>query len=57
MSTNTLDHPPAPIAAPTEVEFDNHAQKGWEFFTKFLLGNVVATILALLFVGILTVWS
>jgi len=57
MSTNTLDHAPSQSAAPTEVEFDTHAKKGWEFFTKFLLGNVVVTILALLFVGILTVWS
>jgi hypothetical protein len=41
---------------PEIQEFDNHAMKGWEFFTKFLLSNVIVTILALVFVGLLTVW-
>jgi hypothetical protein len=43
--------------SPAEVAFDKQAQKGWEFFTKFLFSNVVVTILALLVVGLLTVWS
>jgi len=41
---------------PPEQDFDNASKKGWEFFTKFLLGNVVFTIAALLIVGLLTVW-
>ena len=42
---------------PPAEEFDNASQKGWEFFTKFLLGNVLVTVAVLLFVGLLTVWS
>jgi hypothetical protein len=56
MSQDTLEHPPS-TTAPTEVEFDSHAKKGWELFTKFLMGNVVFIILGLVFVAILTVWS
>jgi len=56
MNQNTLNHQPHP-APPAEVAFDAHAKQGWERFTKFLMGNVVATILALVFVAILTVWS
>jgi hypothetical protein len=37
-------------------EFNNTAQKGWNGFTKFLLGNVVVIVVTLLFVGALTVW-
>jgi hypothetical protein len=44
--------------APTRItEMDQTSQKGWEFFTKFLLANVVVTIVVLLVVGLLTVWS
>ncbi len=42
---------------PPDEEFDNVSQKGWEFFTKFLLGNIVVTVAALVVVGLLTVWS
>ena len=38
-------------------EFDTASQKGWEFFTKFLMANVIVTIVALLVIGLLTVWS
>jgi hypothetical protein len=39
------------------AEFDAESQKGWQFFTKFLLGNVVMAAAALVFVALLTVWS
>ncbi len=39
------------------AEFDTNAQKGWQFFTKFLVANVVVTVAALVFVALLTVWS
>jgi len=43
---------------PAELaQFDRVAKTGWEFFTKFLLWNVIACILTLLFIGFLTVWS
>jgi hypothetical protein len=42
---------------PAAEEFDTASKKGWEFFTKFLFGNVVVTVVALLIVGLLTVWS
>jgi hypothetical protein len=38
-------------------EFDKASQAGWKWFTKFLLINVIICALALLFVGVLTVWS
>jgi len=56
MSQDTLEHPPL-TTTPAEAAFDHHAKKGWELFTKFLVGNVVFIILGLLFVGVLTVWS
>jgi hypothetical protein len=44
--------------APTPMnEMDQNSKQGWEFFTKFLLINVVVTIVVLLAVGLLTVWS
>lgn len=46
-NTNTL---------PPEMDFDTVSKKGWEGFTKFLTFNTVATALALLFIGALTVW-
>jgi hypothetical protein len=39
-----------------EADFDNASKKGWEFFTKFLLTNVIVTAAALIFIGFLTVW-
>lgn len=39
------------------VDFDVPARKGWEFFTKFLLWNIISCIAILLFIGVLTVWS
>jgi hypothetical protein len=44
-------------ALPADEEFDTVSKKGWEFFTKFLLSNVIVTVVALLVVGLLTVWS
>jgi hypothetical protein len=43
---------------PAEVEqFDRTAQTGWNFFTRFLLWNVLAIAGILLFIGLFTVWS
>jgi hypothetical protein len=42
---------------PATEEFDDVSKKGWEFFTKFLLGNVIVTVAALVVIGLLTVWS
>jgi len=53
MSTETK--PDTLLAA--EADFDNAAKKGWAFFTKFLLTNVIVTAVALIIVGFLTVWS
>jgi len=47
----TLETPP-----PSLGEIDAHAKSGWEFFTKFLFWNVVVIAVALIFVGLLTVW-
>lgn len=41
---------------PAAEEFDNASKKGWEAFTKFLLGNVILAVVALVIVGLLTVW-
>ena len=41
----------------SNVDFDSPAQKGWVFFSKFLLWNVISCIVILLFIGVLTVWS
>ena len=48
------DHSAAPV---TNVDFSTPAQKGWAFFTKFLLWNIISCIAILLFIGVLTVWS
>ena len=42
---------------PADEEFDTVSQKGWNFFTKFLLSNVIVTVVVLVVVGLLTVWS
>jgi len=44
----------APVV--TTADMDTTSQKGWDGFTKFLLSNVVVTIVVLLFIGLLTVW-
>ena len=41
---------------PATEDFDTVSQKGWAFFTKFLFGNVVATVAALAVLALLTVW-
>ncbi len=64
MATQTsLDGHPAPsmtsttpAAPPAADEFNVHSKNGWEFFTKFLLWNVITIIIALFIVGLLTVW-
>jgi hypothetical protein len=38
-------------------EFSAVAKTGWERFSKFLLVNVIAIIVALLLIGAFTVWS
>ncbi len=39
------------------VDFDDPARKGWAFFTKFLLWNIISCVTILIFIGLLTVWS
>ncbi len=36
--------------------FDTASQNGWNFFTKFLLANVVSAAATLVVIGLLTVW-
>jgi hypothetical protein len=52
MSTQTTTE----TETPELKEFNDTARKGWDGFTKFLLGNVLAVIAGLLLVGALTVW-
>lgn len=33
------------------------SMKGWKFFTNFLLWNVISTVVILILIGLLTVWS
>jgi hypothetical protein len=40
-----------------EDRFTQVSKAGWNGFTKFLLLNVVVTIVALLIIGLFTVWS
>jgi hypothetical protein len=44
-------------ALPTVEDMDNASQRGWDAFTKFLAGNVALTVLALVLIALLTVWS
>jgi hypothetical protein len=44
---------PAELA---EGQFDQAAQSGWNFFTRFLLANVVVIVVILLVIGVFTVW-
>ena len=46
----------SPSALPTVEDMDNASKKGWDAFTKFLAGNVALTVLALVFIALLTVW-
>jgi hypothetical protein len=46
------DHADAP-----EDQFTRVAKAGWNGFTRFLLLNVVVIIVALLIIGLFTVWS
>lgn len=39
------------------IDFDTPARKGWAFFTKFLLWNIISCAAILIFIGLLTVWS
>ena len=56
MATQTTQ--PIHAAAPdSPVDFDTPSQKGWEFFTKFLLVNVALCAAVLLLIGLFTVWS
>jgi hypothetical protein len=48
------NHGTEPVA---NVDFDQPAKKGWDFFTKFLLWNIIGCVGTLLVVGLLTVWS
>jgi len=41
----------------TEDQFTRVAKAGWNGFTRFLLLNVVVIIVALLIIGLFTVWS
>jgi hypothetical protein len=52
------DNPTVPASDAVEPDaFDKTAQAGWQWFTKFLLINVILCALGLIFVGALTVWS
>jgi hypothetical protein len=39
------------------IDFDTPARKGWAFFTKFLLWNIIACATILILIGLMTVWS
>jgi hypothetical protein len=39
------------------IDFDTPARKGWAFFTKFLLWNIIACAAILILIGLMTVWS
>jgi len=57
MAANLSTHAEHSTAPAVDVDFDSPAQKGWAFFTKFLLWNIISCIAILLFIGLLTVWS
>lgn len=40
----------------TPVDFDTPALKGWQNFTRFLTVNTILCALALVCIGLLTVW-
>ena len=54
MSNDITAHPSNPV---TDDDFDDAAKKGWAWFTRFLLINVILCAIGLLLVGALTVWS
>ncbi len=49
-------HTTVAIPPPSLDEINGEAQKGWNWFTRFLFWNVVVIAGALIFVGLLTVW-
>jgi hypothetical protein len=55
MSTDHVTVPPSEQLV--DDDFDKAAKAGWQWFTKFLLINVILCAIGLLFVGALTVWS
>ena len=57
MAANLAAHAEHGTEPAANVDFDAPAKKGWAFFTKFLLWNIISCIVILLFVGLLTVWS
>jgi hypothetical protein len=54
--SDVAEHAAQDSAELAEGQFDQAAQSGWNFFTKFLLGNVVFIVIALLVIGVFTVW-
>ncbi len=54
---NVAAHGEHKVEPAENVDFDSPAQKGWAFFTKFLLWNIISCVVILLLVGLLTVWS
>jgi hypothetical protein len=44
-------------ADPADDQFTRISKAGWNGFTRFLLLNVVVVIIALLIIGLFTVWS
>jgi hypothetical protein len=51
----TLDHSTQRPDA-TDDHFTQVAKAGWNGFTRFLLLNVIVTIVILLIIGLFTVW-
>jgi hypothetical protein len=56
-TANLDSHATGAAPPPGLAAFDEHAQKGWAWFTKFLFWNVVTVVGALVVVALLTVWS
>jgi hypothetical protein len=57
MAANLATHAEHGTEPAANVDFDAPAQKGWAFFTKFLLWNIISCTAILLLIGLLTVWS
>ena len=53
---NQMDQGAQSINEGDNDPFDATAQRGWNFFTKFLLANVVSATATLVVIGLLTVW-
>jgi hypothetical protein len=54
--TATTQHAPD-HADVTDDHFTRVSKAGWNGFTRFLLLNVIVIIVALLIIGLFTVWS